>query len=127
MILDTSVTNTDNGVMSESPWDTWEELRSSPNPDPIEVLKIVASFHEYFCSIEQEAIRVARAQGRTWNEIGAALGKTRQAIWQRVGSRSPEVKRSFIDRWAMSAEVKLQLRANPLAAGWAQPSSTDSS
>jgi hypothetical protein len=109
--------------MSESPWDTWEALRSSPDPDPIEVLKIVASFQEYFSIIEREAIRVPRAQGRTWNEIGLALGKTRQAIWQRVGSRSTEAQRTFTDRWARSAEVDLQLRANPLTEGWAHQTS----
>ena len=108
------------GSMSESPWDTWEALRSSSNADPIEVLKIVASFHEYFSNIEREAIRVARAQGRTWNEIGSALGKTRQAIWQRVGSRSPEAQRTFTDRWAMRAEVNLRLRAKPMPKGWTE-------
>ena len=104
--------------MNDSPWDSWEALRSSRDPDPIDVLRAVAPLKEYFSSIEREAIRVARAQGRTWDEIGSALGKTRQAIWQRVGARAPDVERAFKERWALSAEVALKLRANPLAKGW---------
>jgi hypothetical protein len=106
--------------VNESPWDTWEALRSGSDPDPIEVLRTVAPLQEYFSSIEREAIRVARAQGRTWDEIGSALGKTRQAIWQRVGTRAPDAGRAFKERWALNAEVNLKLRANPLPKGWAQ-------
>jgi hypothetical protein len=106
--------------VSDSPWEVWEALRSGPNPDPIEVLETVAAFHEYFSSIEREAIRVARAQGRTWSDIGSALGKTRQAIWQRAGSRSPDLQRAVDERWALSAEVNFQLRSNPLREGWAR-------
>ena len=104
--------------VDDSPWDAWEALRSNPDPDPIEVLRAVAPLKEYFASIEREAIRVARARDRTWDEIGSALGKTRQAIWQRVGARAPDVENAFKERWALSAEVDLKLRANPLAKGW---------
>jgi hypothetical protein len=105
--------------VSDSAWETWEGLRSSQNPDPIEVLKTVAYFRRYFSSIEEEAIRVARAQGRTWNDIGGALGRTRQAIWQRAGSRSADLQRVLEESWALSAEMSFQLRSNPLGEGWA--------
>jgi hypothetical protein len=95
-------------------WNKWEKLRKSPDPDPIEVLRAVAAFQKYFATIEKEAIKVARSQDQTWQEIGAALGKTRQALWQRVASRDDEAKaahweaiwRALEDSWAQSAEVR---------------------
>ena len=77
-------------VMPESSWERWEALRSSPDPDPIEVLQAVSDFQNYFKAIEREATRVARAQGRTWQEIGSALGLTKQAVWQRADSEELE-------------------------------------
>jgi hypothetical protein len=95
-------------------WNKWERLRRSPDPDPIEVLKVVAAFQNYFAMIEKEAIKVARAQNRTWQEIGAALGKTRQALWQRADSRGDQasaahwaaIRQALDDSWAQSAEVR---------------------
>jgi hypothetical protein len=95
-------------------WDKWEQLRQSPDPDPIEVLRAVAAFQKFFGSVEKEAIKVARSQNRTWHEIGAALGKTRQALWQRAASRDDKsseahwetIRRALEDSWAQSAEVR---------------------
>lgn len=79
-------------------WERWEQLRESPDPDPVEVLIATAAFQKYFGAIEKEAIKVARAQGRTWQEIASALGRTRQALWQRVGSPRGEDE-AFPTRW----------------------------
>ena len=75
-----------------SAWDNWERLRTDPEPDPIEVLKAISAFQRYFAAIEKEAVKVARSQNRTWHEIGAALGRSRQALWQRSASRVDEPK-----------------------------------
>ena len=100
--------------MSDSAWETWEALRSSASPDPIEVLKLVSNFRKYFADIEREAIRVARAQGHPCSEIGLALGKTRQAIWQRAGSHATEdLQRVHEESWTRSAEVYFQMGSNP--------------
>jgi hypothetical protein len=37
----------------------------------------------------REAIEVARAHGRSWNQIAVALGVSRQAARQRFGNRTP--------------------------------------
>jgi hypothetical protein len=37
----------------------------------------------------REAIEVARAHGRSWNQIAVALGVSRQAARQRFGNKTP--------------------------------------
>jgi len=37
----------------------------------------------------REAVEVARARGRSWNEIGVALGVSRQAARQRFAAKRP--------------------------------------
>jgi hypothetical protein len=98
--------------MSDESWERWESLRSGPDPDPIEVLRAVATFQHYFREVERQAVQVARAKGKTWKEIGAALGRTRQAVWQRSASeelRHPageSLRRVAEDGWARTAEVR---------------------
>jgi hypothetical protein len=102
-------------------WDNWERLRQNPEADAIEVLRAVSSFQQYFAAIEQEAVKVARSQNHTWNEIGAALGRSRQAIWQRAASRADRSQRvdweahgrMLEDSWATSAEVRHRIGLSP--------------
>jgi hypothetical protein len=99
--------------MSEA-WENWDRLRQDPDADPIDVLRAVASFQKYFAAIEKEAVTVARSQNRTWQEIGNALGRSRQALWQRAASRSGDTKnrdwealgRQIEDAWVTSAQVR---------------------
>ena len=102
-------------------WDNWEQLRTNPDADPIEVLKAISAFQKYFAAIEKEAVKVARSQNRTWNEIGAALGRSRQAIWQRRASRVDDSKvadwqalgQRPEESWATSAEVRHKMGMSP--------------
>jgi hypothetical protein len=118
--LDTAESRLDNRSMSDA-WDKWERLRQNPEADPIEVLRAVSSFQQYFAAIEKEAVRVARSQRHTWNEIGAALGRSRQAIWQRAASRPDGSKRvdweahgrMLEDSWVTSAEVRHKIGLSP--------------
>ena len=95
-------------------WNNWERLRQDPDADPIEVLRAISSFQKYFAAIEKEAVKVARSQHRTWQEIGAALGRSRQALWQRAASRETDLKkaewealgRRIEESWATSADVR---------------------
>jgi hypothetical protein len=102
-------------MATDSSWQEWEKLRRSAEPDPIEVLRAVARFQRYFDAVEKEAIKVARGHGRSWQDIGLALGRTRQALWQRVGSpkgeqivaaRWKDIKVSVEDWWANTLEVQ---------------------
>lgn len=96
-------------------WDNWERLRQGPDADPLEVLRALSAFQKYFAAIEKEAVRVARSQNRTWQEIGDALGRTRQAVWQQRaasqvgGSKAPDweaIGRLVEGSWAKAAEVR---------------------
>jgi hypothetical protein len=102
-------------------WDNWERLRQNPEADPIEVLRAISAFQKYFAAIEKEAVKVARSQNRTWHEIGVALGRSRQALWQRAASRVDEPKagdwralgRLLEESWATSAEVRHNIGMSP--------------
>ncbi|MHB1447305.1 MAG: hypothetical protein ACYCZV_16865 [Acidimicrobiales bacterium] len=67
----------------DNPWEEWRELLASETTEPLDVLGALARFQRYFAAIEVEAIKAARARDDTWDEIGRALGTTRQAVWQR--------------------------------------------
>jgi len=53
-----------------------------PTPDLREIAE-AASQVEAASARVREAVEVARAKGRSWGQIGAALGVTRQAARQR--------------------------------------------
>ena len=67
-----------------SPWEAWQQIMSQAGPDPLEVLEVVARCKRYFDAIEDEGIVVGRRVGYTWEQIAAALGQSRQAVWQRA-------------------------------------------
>ena len=91
--------------MAERPgaWDAWERLIRSSDPDPMEVLRMAGTYQRYLFEVQDKAVRAARAQGRTWEEIGEAVGTTRQAAWQRFSkvapaNPSPEAIREMLRR-----------------------------
>ena len=69
---------------SESYWESWERIRASPDPDPLEVLRVAAAFGRYFDAAQKEAISFARSAGSSWEQIAETLGQSRQALWQRA-------------------------------------------
>jgi hypothetical protein len=68
-----------------SSWETWEQLLHERDPDPVAVLRAASQFLRYFESVQGEAVKAARHRARTWEEIGEAMGVTRQAAWARFG------------------------------------------
>jgi hypothetical protein len=65
-------------------WEEWEALLSAETPDLLGILKLGAQLQAYFATIERETLKVARATGLTWAQLGDALGTSRQAVWQRA-------------------------------------------
>lgn len=52
-------------------------------------LKLLAGIHEGNRSMERwqrKAVKAAREQGRTWDDIGRACGVSRQAAWERFST-----------------------------------------
>jgi hypothetical protein len=68
----------------ESFWEAWERIRTSADPDPLEVLQVAVAFSRYFETAQKEAISFARSAGLSWEQIAESLGQSRQALWQRA-------------------------------------------
>jgi hypothetical protein len=69
---------------SESFWETWDRIRTSADPEPLEVLRVAAAFSRYFDAAQKEAISFARLAGSSWEQIAESRGQSRQALWQRA-------------------------------------------
>jgi hypothetical protein len=70
-------------------WNEWQELLQAENPDLLRILTLGAQFQAYFATIENETLQAARAAGVTWDQLGNALGTSRQAVWQRATTWDP--------------------------------------
>jgi len=68
-----------------SRWESLDDVIADRTKLPLEVLREVAKYQRYLSAIERRTVQAARAEGRTWDEIGAASGVTRQASWKRWG------------------------------------------
>ena len=58
--------------------------RATGADDPLQALRAVAALRETLGSWETELARLALHDGVTWEAIGAALGISRQAAWERM-------------------------------------------
>jgi hypothetical protein len=58
--------------------------------NPLEVLDAASQFQRYFDVVQGAAVRAARGAGSTWDEIGQALGVSRQAAWERFATSEHE-------------------------------------
>ena len=60
----------------------WE--RATSNGDPLEALRAARALKDGLADHEVQLARAALAAGETWETIGAALGVSRQAAWERL-------------------------------------------
>jgi hypothetical protein len=79
----------------------WHQVITDPGARPLEVLRTSAQYQGFFAAVEREAIKAAKAEGATWEQIGEALGITRQAVWQRYRDviHSAKVDPNNFRRW----------------------------
>jgi hypothetical protein len=79
----------------------WDQVITDPATGPLDVLRTSAQYQSFFAVVEREAVRAAKAQGSTWEQIGEALGITRQAVWQRYRGliRSAKADPKSFRRW----------------------------
>ena len=54
--------------------------------EPMKVISGVTQSIKALDGILAEAVRLARKQGITWEEIGKALGVSRQSAWERFST-----------------------------------------
>ena len=57
--------------------------------DPLTALRAVASLRSLAALLESRPVEEAIRAGRTWAEIAAALGVTRQAVHKKYAKRLP--------------------------------------
>ena len=70
-------------MASEKIWQPWEDLLSGQDLEPLEVLKAAAMYERYFQEVQSHAARVARAEGRSWQDIAEAVSVSRQTARQK--------------------------------------------
>ena len=81
--------------MPNEVWSRWEEVVGSGTADPLELISLAGRLHRYLDAVEAAAVKAARAQGATWQEIADAAGTSRQSAWEkwRAMRRSAELSR----------------------------------
>lgn len=90
----------------------WE--RATENPDPLAALTDTKELFGEIASWQTTLVEKALRTSATWEDIGAALGTTRQAAWARFRSVAEQVEGRSIPNFqevkAMSQRVKDELR-----------------
>jgi hypothetical protein len=66
---------------------------------------MAAMYQRYFEEVQRHAARVARAQGRSWQEIADAVGTTKQTAWKKWRPPRETVPERFAE---IPAEVLAQ-------------------
>jgi hypothetical protein len=66
-----------------------EVAEQATSQDPAVGLRAVAALHRLADRLEALQVRNARAQGWSWDAIGAALGVSRQAVHKKHARRAP--------------------------------------
>lgn len=75
--------------MAEARARATKALRDLGKPTkPLEQLDAARRLREAADVIEQEAVDAARADGRTWTEVAAVYGLSKQAVQQRFRAKS---------------------------------------
>lgn len=70
--------------------DSWEG--GVEELDPMDRLRVCRTFRQWFLvPTEQSAVIAARSAGRTWEQIGTALGVSRQAVHERYRSYTDDL------------------------------------
>jgi hypothetical protein len=75
------------GAVADVAADGWESFTgaSSPSPAGLETVLVASELSAAAASALRLSVELARAAGRTWQELGDVLGVSRQAAFQRFG------------------------------------------
>lgn len=79
-------------MTERSNWTEFDRVLHNPTSTPLDVLRVIGTYRRYLDAIEEHAVRAARRTGTTWEDIGAALGVSRQAAWQRLRQAEEAVR-----------------------------------
>jgi hypothetical protein len=73
-------------------WEAWQQVIGRDDVDPLEVLSAAAMYERYFQEVQRHAVRVARSDGRSWQEIADTVGATKQSTWQKWRSQKERAR-----------------------------------
>ena len=93
--------------------DAWH--RATDSGDPLEALRGARDLKDALQRFEAHLARRALANGETWETIGAALGTSRQAAWERL--RRAIAAEIESDKSRVKAE-RDRLAAKKRSGGW---------
>jgi hypothetical protein len=79
-------------MAEDSGWAMWQRVIRGEEVDALEVLAMAAMYERYFEEVQCHAVGVLRAEGRTWQEIGDAVGVTKQTAWKKWQSPAEQGK-----------------------------------
>lgn len=65
--------------------------RQAIERDPLDIIRFITRVPKDLEIALRHAVKVARDQGHTWQEIGDAIGLTRQAAWERYATDITDV------------------------------------
>jgi hypothetical protein len=94
-------------MASEKILSPWEELLGREDLEPMEVLKVASMYERYFQEVQRHAVGVARAEGRSWQDIGDEVGLSKQTAWAKWRD-SDERGRKRRERSARFEDVPVQ-------------------
>jgi hypothetical protein len=75
--------------------DLLRDLRAADG-DPIRALHVVARYQRLLHEVATRAVTVSRRTGKSWDEVAAALGTSRQAAWQHYRNVDPPERTSCL-------------------------------
>ncbi|HVM18889.1 MAG TPA: helix-turn-helix domain-containing protein [Egibacteraceae bacterium] len=84
--------------------------------DPLEALRALQERERELEDARRLCIARARMQGRSWSEIGAALGVSKQAAWQLFNDDITAMLDRISDRSGLSEDEAMRIAQEELAA-----------
>ncbi len=84
--------------------------------DPLEALAALQDRERELADARRLLIARAREQGRSWSEIGAVLGVSKQAAWQLFNDEITGILDRAAERSGLSEDAAMQLAREELRA-----------
>lgn len=82
---------------------------NSASDDALDLLGLLSSTQEQVARWRREAVARARRQDRSWSEIGAALGISRQAAWEQFSADVEAMLDEVHDKSGLTEDEAMQL------------------
>jgi hypothetical protein len=89
---------------------------SRHDAEPLEALRALRDEERDLADTKRRLIAEARSRGRSWSEIGDALGVSKQAAWQSYRSGVTAMLDRIADRSGLSEDEATRLSSAELAA-----------